>query len=129
MNFDYDVCVIGAGPVGSTIAYYLSLKGLSVALLDKKTKIGYPLQCAGILSNHIEGINELPEDVILISVIGAFLHTQNHTLAVGKDEVAAYVIDRVEYDQFLLNRALDNGVELITQKAIDFDIDKIEQMN
>ena len=39
MYFDYDVCVIGAGPVGSTISYYLSLKGLSVVLLDKKTKI------------------------------------------------------------------------------------------
>ena len=38
MNFDYDVCVIGAGPVGSTISYYLSLKGLSVVLLDKKNK-------------------------------------------------------------------------------------------
>ena len=25
MNFECDVCVIGAGPVGSTISYYLSL--------------------------------------------------------------------------------------------------------
>ena len=23
MNFDCDVCIIGAGPVGSTISYYL----------------------------------------------------------------------------------------------------------
>ena len=43
MNFDYDGCLIGAGPVGSTISYYPSLKGLSVVLLDKKTRIGYPL--------------------------------------------------------------------------------------
>ena len=27
---NYDVAIIGAGPVGSTIAFYLTLKGLSV---------------------------------------------------------------------------------------------------
>lgn len=124
MKSDYDVCVIGAGPVGSTISYYLSLKGLSVVLVDKKTKIGYPLQCAGILSHHIVEFNELPEDIILNKVEGAFLHTSNQILTVKKDYDVAYVIDRVAYDQFLLNRAIDSGVKLINQKAIDFDIDE-----
>lgn len=122
MNLDFDVCVVGAGPVGSTVSYYLSLKGLSVALLDKKLKVGYPLQCAGILSNHIEGLNELPDEVILNTVDGAFLHSSNHILNIERDDVA-YIIDRVAYDQFLLKRAVDSGVELINQKATDFDID------
>lgn len=124
MNYDYDVCVVGAGPVGSTISYYLSLKGLSVVLLDKKTKIGYPLQCAGILSYHINELNELPEDIVINKVKGAFLHSPNHILNVKKDYDVAYIIDRVAYDQFLLNRATDNGVLLINQKAVDFDIDE-----
>lgn len=124
VNFDYDVCVVGAGPVGSTISYYLSLEGLSVVLLDKKTKIGYPLQCAGILSKHIDDVNELPEDIILNKVKGAFIHSPNHILTVEKDEDAAYIIDRVAYDQFLLNRAIDNGVKLINKKAVDFDIEE-----
>ncbi|MBQ6511464.1 NAD(P)/FAD-dependent oxidoreductase [Methanobrevibacter sp.] len=124
MNFDYDVCVVGAGPVGSTISYYLSLKGLSVVLLDKKTKIGFPLQCAGILSYHIDEFNELPEDIILNKVKGAFLHSPNHILNVKKDSDVAYIIDRVAYDQFLLNRATGSGVKLITQKAVDFNIDE-----
>lgn len=124
MNFDYDVCVVGAGPVGSTISYYLSLKGLSVVLLDKKTKIGYPLQCAGILSSHVEDFNELPEDIILNKVKGAFLHSPNQILKVEKSSDVAYVIDRVAYDQFLLKRAIGSGVKLIYKKAIDFDIDE-----
>ena len=70
MNFDFDVVVVGAGPVGSTIAYYLSNYGLDVAIIDKKKQIGYPLQCAGILSKHIFELNELPEDVILNEVKG-----------------------------------------------------------
>ena len=124
MNFDYDVCVIGAGPVGSTISYYLSLNGLSVILVDKKTKIGYPLQCAGILSYHINEFNELPDDIILNKVKGAFLHSPNNILNVKKDSDVAYVIDRVAYDQFLLNRAVGGGVKLINQKAIGFNIDE-----
>ena len=121
MNFDFDAVIVGAGPVGSTIAYYLSKNGLDVAIADKKKQIGYPLQCAGILSNHIFDVNELPDEVILNSVRGAFLHTQNHILNVKKDESVAYVIDRIAYDEFLLNRAVDNGATFINQKVIDVD--------
>ena len=95
VNFDYDVCVVGAGPVGSTISYYLSLEGLSVVLLDKKTKIGYPLQCAGILSNHINDVNELPKDIILNKVKGAFIHSPNHILTVEKDDDGQYPHTRI----------------------------------
>ena len=121
MNFDYDVVVVGAGPVGSTISYYLAQNGLDVAIVEKKKQIGYPLQCAGILSRHIFETNELPDEVIVNSVRGAFLHTKNHILNVEKQEEVAYIIDRIAYDQFLLNRAIENGVKLINQKVIDVD--------
>ena len=32
----YDVCVVGAGPSGSTCAYYLARQGRRVLLLDKQ---------------------------------------------------------------------------------------------
>lgn len=124
MNSDYDVVVVGAGPVGSTIAYYLAQDGLDVGIVEKKKQIGYPLQCAGILSKHIFESNELPDEVILNSVKGAFLHTENHILNVEKQEDVAYIIDRIAYDQFLLNRAVENGVELINQKVVDVDEEK-----
>lgn len=123
MNFDFDAVIVGAGPVGSTIAYYLAQNGLNIAIVDKKKQIGYPLQCAGILSKHIFEINELPSEVILNTVKGAFLHSKNHVLNVQKDENVAYIIDRVAYDQFLLNRALEEGVKLITQKVSGADIE------
>lgn len=124
MNFDFDAVIVGAGPVGSTIAYYLSIEGLNVALIDKKKQIGYPLQCAGILSKHILDANELPESVVLNTVNGAFLHTQNHILNVKNETPVAYVIDRVAYDEFLLSRSVENGVEFINQKVIDVDDEK-----
>ena len=124
MNYDFDVVIIGAGPVGSTIAFYLVQNDLNVAMVEKKTEIGYPLQCAGILSKHIFEYNELPDEIILNTVKGAFLHSKNHILDIITDENAAYVIDRVNYDQFLSRRAIQNGVKLISKKAIDVDIEK-----
>ncbi len=123
MNFDFDVVIVGAGPVGSTIAYNLSDYGLDIALIDKKKQIGYPLQCAGILSKHIFAINELPDNVILNEVKGAFLHSQNHILNVKKDTSEAYIIDRIAYDEFLLERAIKSGVEFINQKVTDVESD------
>ena len=122
MNFDFDVIVVGAGPVGSTIAYYLSEDGLNVSLIEKKKEIGYPLQCAGILSKHIFDYNTLPEEVILNEVKGAFLHSNEHILNVEKEYDVAYIIDRIAYDKYLFERAIDSNVNFINQKAINYDI-------
>lgn len=123
MNPDYDAVIIGAGPVGSTISFYLSKKGLNVTLIEKKTQIGYPLQCAGILSKHIFKFNELPQDIIINKVQGAFLHTKNQILNVKKEENVAYIIDRIAYDEYLLKRAINSNVKIINKKAVDFDIE------
>ena len=37
-NYSVDVCIIGAGIVGLTTAYYLSKEGLNVVLIDKSRK-------------------------------------------------------------------------------------------
>lgn len=124
MDFDVDVAIIGAGPVGSTIANYLLENDLSVCLIEKKKDIGYPLQCAGILSTHINELNDLPEEVILNKVKGAFLHTENQILNVKRNEDVAYIIDRIAYDKYLSKKAIDAGARFINSKAIDFDLDE-----
>ena len=50
----YDVIVVGAGPAGSTAAYYAAENGSSVLLLDKKKELGSPIQCAGFLPDASE---------------------------------------------------------------------------
>jgi len=124
MDFDYDVAIIGAGPVGSTIAYYLAQYNLNVVIIEKKTQIGHPLQCAGILSTHINDLNELPENIILNKVKGAYLHSKNYLLKVEKPDDVAYIIDRLKYDEHLFKRAINSNVNFINKKVSYVDINR-----
>ncbi len=46
----YDVIIIGAGPAGLMAARELEKAGIDYLVIDKKSKIGYPLKCAGAIA-------------------------------------------------------------------------------
>ena len=122
MSFDVDVTIIGAGPIGSTLAYELAKENIKVALIDKKKVIGLPLQCAGIINKRVLDLNQFPEEVILNRVKGAFLHSRNHFLTVSKGDNQALIIDRVALDQFLYDRAIENGADsYLSSKVVAID--------
>ena len=53
---DCDVAVIGAGAVGGAVAYELSMRGVSVILLDARgSGLGSTQAAAGMLVPFIEG--------------------------------------------------------------------------
>ena len=122
MSFDYDVTIIGAGPIGSTLAYELAKEDINVCLIDKKKVIGLPLQCAGIINKRVLDINQFPDELILNKAKGAVLHSKNHSLTVSKEEDQAIIIDRVALDQFIYNRAIENGVDsYLSSKVLAID--------
>ena len=122
MTFDYDVAIVGAGPIGSTLAYELAKENIKVCLIDKKKVIGLPLQCAGIINKRVLDINQIPAEFILNKVKGAFIHSRNHSLTVSKDEDQALVIDRVALDQYLYKRAIQEGVDsYLSSKVVSID--------
>ncbi|MGB4363084.1 MAG: geranylgeranyl reductase family protein [Methanothermobacter tenebrarum] len=117
--WDYDVLVLGAGPIGSTLARFLAEKGFKVGLVEKKRIVGLPLQCAGLVSWKIKKVNILPDEFIINRIKGAIIHSpSDYTLKVSKDKVEAYVIDRVSYDQYLAGEAVSHGVELLTGSKV-----------
>ncbi len=122
MSFDYDVTIIGAGPIGSTLAYELAKEDINVCLIDKKKVIGLPLQCAGIINKRVLDVNQFPDELILNKAKGAVLHSKNHSLTVSKEEDQAIIIDRVALDQFLYNRSIENGVDsYLSSKVLAID--------
>ncbi|MEL7671566.1 NAD(P)/FAD-dependent oxidoreductase [Methanobacterium sp.] len=126
---NYDVAIVGAGPVGSTFARYMAEKGLKVAIFEKKKEVGVPLQCAGLLGNKIKDVNVLPEEVILNKIYGACLYSPSSTMISmrKKEEPLAYVLDRVRYDKYLAQLAVDKGAELfLNHRAEKIDIENGE---
>jgi geranylgeranyl reductase family protein len=125
---DYDVAVVGAGPVGSTFARYAAEKGLKVAIFEKKKEVGVPLQCAGLLGKKIKDVNILPDEFIINEINGAYLHSPSDTmLTVSKKEPVAYVLDRIAYDKFLTKLAVEKGAELFLNHRVEnVDIEKGE---
>ena len=61
----YDTIIIGAGPAGASLAYFLSDLNLKIALIEKKKYAGVPVRCAELVpraitmlySSKIKGIN------------------------------------------------------------------------
>ncbi|MGL6298131.1 MAG: geranylgeranyl reductase family protein [Methanobacteriaceae archaeon] len=110
----YDVIIVGAGPVGSHLAYNLAKKGIKVCVLEKKTQVGIPLQCAGILSKKVLDLIDIHEEFILNRVKGAYLHSPNNSiLKIAKNDPEAYIIDRVAFDQYLAKKAEDAGATIL----------------
>lgn len=122
---NYDIIVVGAGPIGSTYAYKMVKEGFDVALFDMKNRIGQPLQCAGLVSTNICETKNLPVHVINNKVKGANLYSPGGThIRVGKDKTVAYVLDRVMYDKYLFERAVDAGVTPhLGDRVLDVDIE------
>ena len=46
-SHDWDVVIVGTGPVGGHTANLLSKRGQRVLLLEEHNEIGRPFQCAG----------------------------------------------------------------------------------
>ncbi len=122
---DYDIIVVGAGPIGSTYAYHMANMGYKVALYDLRGRIGEPLQCAGLVSTNINDICTIPEEIIFNKVKGAHLISSDNTcITVEKDKEAAYVLDRVYYDKYLFQKAVDAGVQAhLNTRVLDVDIE------
>ena len=63
-NF-FDVCIVGASIAGNYLAYLLSRSNLRIAMLEEHKEIGIPFQCAGIISQKLNQLIELPKGIVL----------------------------------------------------------------
>ena len=54
---EYDVIVVGAGPIGSTAARYASMHGARTLMVEDHAFIGSPVGCTGLLSTPGQSVN------------------------------------------------------------------------
>jgi flavin-dependent dehydrogenase len=61
----YDIGIIGAGPVGSYIAYKMSKLGHNVLVFDKKHHAGQDICCTGIIGKECLDLLDLDNEIVL----------------------------------------------------------------
>ena len=117
----YDVIISGAGPAGSKSAELLAKKGFKVALIEKD--INWRKPCGGAVNAEIFDLYPQLRKLKLTQKLGIVMYSSDyHKIeyyweGFRKD---SFVIDRLEYDNFIRNIAVDAGAELF-DKNVSFD--------
>ncbi|WAI01249.1 geranylgeranyl reductase family protein [Methanogenium organophilum] len=118
----YDVIVVGAGPAGSAAARYCAESGLRTLIIEEHASIGYPVQCAGLLSTNAFSECHVSNDSVIQVVRGATLHSSlGCELNFDAGETKAFVVDRGVLDREMAGNAVSAGAD-ISLKTYAYDI-------
>ncbi|WP_406660968.1 NAD(P)/FAD-dependent oxidoreductase [Methanolobus sp. ZRKC3] len=112
---EYDVVVVGGGPIGSTAARYAAKNGATVLMVEDHAAIGSPVGCTGLLSKRALAECDVKpsDDFVFNKVRGAFIHPMNGAyLPIDGRETKAYVVSRKMFDRRLANMAAEQGVDI-----------------
>lgn len=115
----YDVIVAGAGPAGTAAAGACARAGLSTLIIEEHGTIGYPVQCAGLLSLAAFQECRVSQRSVLNTVTGArVIPIRGNELAFDAKIPKAVVVDRGALDQEMAYAAADAGVEFMTKTSV-----------
>ena len=109
------ICIIGAGPAGSFAAYNLA-DNHDVEIFEKKSQIGLPIQCSGLVTNSIKKIDKIFQTKEFRKTIQNKINKVN---LLSKNEKCGiilkekdYVLDREKFDKWLSNLAKKRGAKI-----------------
>ena len=116
---EIDVLAVGAGPAGSTAAHRLASRGHHVVVIEEHPRVGYPVQCAGLVSHRALDLAGTPS-VVRTAVRGATVFGPSlGSIHFQAPEPRAFVIDRGGLDVALADRAARAGAEYRTSTRFD----------
>jgi len=115
----YDVIVIGAGPAGSAAARECAQKGLFTLCIEEHGTVGYPVQCAGLLSNAAFDECRVSDRSVLNRVQGArIVSGAESELLIDAQAPKASVVDRGALDREMAEAAANAGAEFQLKTAV-----------
>ena len=110
----YNTIIIGAGPVGSYLAWKLAQLGYKVLVLDRKMTANQDICCTGIISKECLDLIHIDKNLIIRQVNSAkFLAPSGKPLRVWHSKKVAYIIDRPALNLALVDHAREAGVHYI----------------
>ncbi|MFA5314184.1 MAG: NAD(P)/FAD-dependent oxidoreductase, partial [Methanomassiliicoccales archaeon] len=94
-------------------------KGLSMVVLEEHDRIGVPEQCAGLIAPRVVDMVGA-RGAVLNSIDGVVLHfPDGRAMRLKGKEVKAYVVERRQFDETCLDRALSSGADYRVRERFD----------
>lgn len=107
-NIDiYDVCIIGGSIAGNYLCYLLSKTNLKILVIEEHKEIGYPLQCAGIVSQKLSNLINLPKEIVLNRVNTAKIISPSGDYIKLSGNERPYIINRIALDKLYYDNVKD----------------------
>lgn len=104
----FDLAIIGASLAGNYLAYLLSKTDLKVVVIEEHSEIGLPFQCAGIVSQKLAQLIDLPKEIVLNRVKIAKIVSPSGKYIQLSGEEQPYIVDRVALDKLFYEKIKDN---------------------
>jgi geranylgeranyl reductase family protein len=107
----YDILIVGGGPAGLSAAIAAAEAGCGlVAVVERKIRWGWPIQCAEMVPKLIGEVVSLERDVIVQAVTHLRFHFDGQPI--GSLSAPAYMLDRSRFEAALAGGAAHLGVAL-----------------
>ncbi len=104
--------IIGGGPAGAYTGYLLAKQGYDTDIYEEHQEIGQPIQCAGIVTSTIKEILPVKPELILNKIKVMKITSPNQKSIEIKLKEPDLVIDRTKFDQYLIEKAIEQGAGL-----------------
>lgn len=112
MQDTYDIIVVGGGPAGATTAQMTAKAGKRVLLLDRAGRIK---PCGGAIPPRLIRDYQIPAHLIVARIDAARIVSPTGRLAhMPVDGSYVGMVDRADFDEYLRNRAAEDGATRAT---------------
>lgn len=117
---EYDVAVIGGGPIGGFVAKKVATEGFKVVIFEEHKQIGKPLKCAGLITPRVFDFLDFSKKLVVQNKIkGAHIHSPSgNKLTIGGDKDHALVIDRPMFDREIISQSIKEGAEVFLENKV-----------